>query len=459
VNATAAAGSFGYVDTALAPNTAYTYTVNAVNASGLPPAVNGVASSTSATTQYAAAGALTGVVATYAAVPAGVTVGWTGGTPATAYLVERCTASAANLNCAAPTSVWAPAWTVNAPAGSYFDASVVANTTYAYRVTAKNGPVNLSNTLTALVTTPAALVVNTPTGLTAALSFAPANITLTWTDAATNETAFVIERSTDGVNFTQVGTALPRTGTTGQTRTFADTAVSAGQSYWYRVMAQNVTGAVVTNSAPTAPVKVDFFLTAPSGLTAAIASATRVNLSWVDQSTAETAFAVWRSDNGAAAVQIGTVTRSAAQGTAVGGPVTFSNNNSVATPLVLGHTYTYTVTAVNGAVASVASNSFSVPFVAPAAPAPLAAPTLALTSATRATVTLNWPAVAGATSYTVQRQSTAGSNAAWTTLTTANVLTVTETNVRRSATPYVYQIRANGPAGSSAYTQSSFVIN
>ena len=44
-----------------------------------------------------------------------------------------------------------------------------------------------------------------PTNLTATIKKGQVN--LTWTDNATNETGFVIERSTDGVNFNQIGTA------------------------------------------------------------------------------------------------------------------------------------------------------------------------------------------------------------------------------------------------------------
>ena len=453
---TAAANATGFVDTTGVQNTAYTYAVNAVNANGLAP-VAGATSTTSVTTPYAAAGALTGLTAVSNAAATQVTVTWTGGLPATSYLVERCTATAANFNCTAASSVWLPAVTVNAPATSYADSAVAANTTYAYRVTGTNGSnPTLSNTVTATVTTPGGVTVIAPTGLSAVVSFTLGRISLTWTDAATNETAFIIERSTDGVNFSQVGTAAPRTGSTGLTRTFNDTAVSAGVTYFYRVRAQNVTGTVISNSPPSNVVKIDYFLSAPSGLTATIASATRITLNWVDTTSAEASFAVWRSDNGAAAVQIGTVNRTAAQATATGGAVTFNNNNGAAAPLVLGSTYTYYVTAVNGAVASPASATVSVAFVAPAAPAPLTA-TVTTTSATRATVVMNWATVAGATSYTVQRISPAGVTTTVVANTTA--LTFTQANVLRNGTAYVYQVRANGTAGSSAYTPTNVLVN
>jgi titin len=275
---------------------------------------------------------------------------------------------------------------------------------------------------------------------------------LTWTDTATNETAFVIERSTDGVNFAQVGTAAPRTGSTGLIRTFNDAAVSAGQTYSYRVVAQNVTGASVSNSGPSNVVSVTYALVAPSGLTATIARNNRITLNWIDTTNAEASFAVWRSVGGAAATQIGTVTRSAALGAATGGAVTFNDN----TTFVLGTTYTYYVTAVNGTVASPASNMIDVPFLAPAAPTvPTAVVTT--TSATRATVALSWTAVTGASSYTVQRTSPGGI------VTVANnttALSASQTNVLRNATvPYTYAVRANGVAGNSVATPVSVLVN
>jgi titin len=475
VTSTLAAGATGFIDSTAVEHTTYSYAVNAVNNTGLTP-VPGAASTATVTTLYAAPGVLTGLSASVNASgnPAQVTLNWTGVAPVSNALIERCTATAANANCTAASSVWLPAWTVVSTVGpnSYLDSTVIDNTSYVYRVRSQNGTAgtpavaNLSAPQTVIATTPAVagLVVSAPTGLTAVVAFATNRINLTWTDTATNETAFVIERSTDGVNFAQVGTAAARVGTpavagtAGQTRTFADAAVSAGQTYYYRVKAENLTGAVTTQSVPTAVVKVDYFLVAPTLSSATIASATRITLNWIDNSTAETGFAVWRSDNGAAAVQIGTVTRTAAQGAATGGAaVTFNNNNSVATPLVLGHTYTYTVTAVNGAVSSTASNAVSTSFAAPAAPAtPTAA--VALNTATRATVTVSWAAVPGATSYTVQRIAPNGTTS--TVVTNTALLTVTQTNVVRNATqPYVYQVRANGLAGSSAYTPVSQIVN
>jgi hypothetical protein len=459
-NFTALGTATGYVDNSALQNTTYTYSVSTVNGTGVAP-VSGTPKTASATTPFAVPTAITG--ATFTAVGANsLTVNVQGGTPATSYTVARCTATVANFDCTAPLSQFLPS--VTSASASYVDGTVVANTSYVYRLTAVNGTgptAQSSNTFTtAKVTTTGGVVVTAPTGLTAAVSFALNRVTLTWTDAATNETAFVIERSIDGVNFAQVGTAAARAGT-GLTRTFNDAAVSAGQTYYYRVMAQNVTGASVSNSPASNVVKVDYFLAAPSGLTAAIASPTRITLNWVDQSTAETSFAVWRSDNGVlATTPVGTVTRTAAQGTAFGGAVTFNNNNSAATPIVLGHTYTYYVTAVNGTVASAQSNSISVPFVAPTAPAPLTATTANVVgSATRDNVTLSWAAPAPGTTVTVQRIAPAALGGGTTTIVTnSTATTFIDLNVRRSTAAYTYQIRTNAGL-SSAYVTSPVVVN
>jgi hypothetical protein len=59
-------------------------------------------------------------------------------------------------------------------------------------------------------------------------------VQLGWIDTATNETAYQVERSIDGVTWTLRAGALPANSTT-----FTDTAVAAGTSYRYRVAPRN----------------------------------------------------------------------------------------------------------------------------------------------------------------------------------------------------------------------------
>ncbi len=87
---------------------------------------------------------------------------------------------------------------------------------YEYRVFAQNnvGPSGFTNIAgVTMPTLPAA-----PTNLTADLAAGP-QVNLNWTDT-TNETSYVIERSTNGVTFTQLGTALA------DATTYSDTTVA-----------------------------------------------------------------------------------------------------------------------------------------------------------------------------------------------------------------------------------------
>ncbi len=74
------------------------------------------------------------------------------------------------------------------------------------------------------------------------LAFDPTTMTLTWTDNSVSETAFVVEKSTDGVTWTAVGgieRALTAPNTTG-VESFTDPAWLGGESY--RVLALNTVG-------------------------------------------------------------------------------------------------------------------------------------------------------------------------------------------------------------------------
>ncbi len=123
--------------------------------------------------------------------------------------------------------------TINAT--SFEDASVTADTYYCYRVIAFNtggySPA-YSNTScnTAYTVVPA-----DPTNLVAVASSTTSAV-LTWTDNATNEESYKVERGTDGVNFTEIQ-SLPR-----NTIKFTDTGLTSGATYYYQVRAYNPVG-------------------------------------------------------------------------------------------------------------------------------------------------------------------------------------------------------------------------
>jgi hypothetical protein len=72
-----------------------------------------------------------------------------------------------------------------------------------------------------------------PTGLTAAAT-SYSSISLSWTDNSNDESGFRIERSTDNVNFTEVGSVGANV------MSFADTGLTAETTYYYRVRAFNL---------------------------------------------------------------------------------------------------------------------------------------------------------------------------------------------------------------------------
>jgi FtsP/CotA-like multicopper oxidase with cupredoxin domain len=181
---------------------------------------------------------------------------------------------------------------------------------------------------------------------------------------------------------------------------------------------------------------------APTGLTAAIASATSATLSWRDASNNEAAFAIWRADNGGAAAQVGTVTRTAAQGTATGGLVTFTDAG-----LAAGNDYTYHVTATNAVGASPPSSTVTLAFAVPAAPTALAARVASATSAA-----LSWTdASTSETSFAVWQSTNGGAF--------AQVATVTRTAAQGAATGGAVASTSAGLAAGSTYAFYVTAIN
>ena len=101
-----------------------------------------------------------------------------------------------------------------------------------------------------------------PSGL-AAVADSQVQVSLAWTDNSSNETEFLVERSEDGVNFSQVG-SLPA-----DTATYTDAGLSAQTLYSYRVRARNAAGnspysEVAVATTPAFPEFTDHFAIAES---------------------------------------------------------------------------------------------------------------------------------------------------------------------------------------------------
>lgn len=132
-----------------------------------------------------------------------------------------------------------------------------------------------------------------PGPLTAAAASAT-QVNLAWSDNSSNEAGFKVERSTDGVNFTQIAT--PAAGET----SYSDTGVTGSIAYTYRVKAQNAAGTSEASNDATATTPTPNPPAAPDTLTATPVSSTQINLTWADRSNNESGFRIERSVGGGA---------------------------------------------------------------------------------------------------------------------------------------------------------------
>ncbi|MFM1770742.1 MAG: hypothetical protein RJA22_3271 [Verrucomicrobiota bacterium] len=176
-----------------------------------------------------------------------------------------------------------------------------------------------------------------PSALTATAA-SSTRVDLAWTDNAGNETGFKIERSLNGGAFVQVATVGANV------TTYADTGVSGGNSYAYRVRASNAYG----DSAYTDPASASTPLpppAAPTTLAAKVISKTQINLTWRDNANNETGYYVERSLNGTTWTRIATLGANA--------------TSYASTGLTANTTYFHRVQAYNASGASAYSNTVS----------------------------------------------------------------------------------------------------
>lgn len=285
---------------------------------------------------------------------------------------------------------------------TFTDTTADPNTSYQYRVDAFNAATapsatdpktqNDGGTPSNIVETPG--IPLAPTNLTAVQSGTQVN--LTWSDNSVNETGFVVERATDGINFTVIGT-LAANNKKGNV-SFADTNVTVGTTYTYQVKAVN--GPIESNYSNTANITIIQAPPAPknpSNLSATLkADNSGVDLRWRDNATNETGFVIERSsDNGASYSEIATLGPKVSAG---------SNVAFTDTKIAAGTTYAYRVKAFNGITPSGYSNTVNITVPAPSAPA---APTrlygLASRNGATDNLTVYWTKSAGTVSgYAVQ---------------------------------------------------------
>jgi len=265
-----------------------------------------------------------------------------------------------------------------------------------------------------------------PSGLTATLEAGP-QISLAWTDVATTETGYVVQRSTDGVNFTDLATLGV------DAASYIDTAVSAGNTYTYQVAAFNGSGRSAYSNTASASV---FTPAPPSGLTA-ILNGAQIDLAWTYNASDADGFIVERSDNGGAFAVIATLLP----------PNTVAYTDTSVLP---GNTYVYRVAAYNlaGASAYAVSNSVLVPGIAPNAPSDLQANFQDIPL-----IELSWTDNAGSTASFIIERSTDGVN--FSVLTTVTGSTTYNDLAVFGGYTYTYQVAATNTNGTSAYSNTA----
>jgi hypothetical protein len=285
-------------------------------------------------------------------------------------------------------------------------------------------------------------------------------VNLTWVDNSQKEAGFSVQRGsnsgfTTGVRSFSVGP---------NTLAFTDTTTTNNTAYWYRVFAEGETvGDTLTPGFPTMiadsvsntlPVTVGTPSTLPPAnptlLTTTVVAGPQVRLTWRDNATNETSFAVERCTVVAPATTCSNFVLIAAPGPrGATGSVTFND-----TAVTAGITYAYRVYAVRADVYSLAPagpTNAAVPAL-PSAPTNFRVGVVKNPTGLNYTATLTWAAVTNPTSFTIQR----ATNASFTTgLNTVNpgaaVRALTQTVSRN--TTYYWRIRANSNiVGSSGWT-------
>jgi hypothetical protein len=249
--ATTSSSATSWSDSSLNPGTFYTYEVGAFNTAG-----ESASASTSVSTLIAAPNSPLNLAFTNVTT-SGVTLNWNPPAAAgqTGFHVYRSTDDV-NFTLVGSLGASGSTWT---------DSALASGSTYYYSVGAYNSTGEATTTAAPVSTLVAAP--NAPTSVTFS-NLTTTGLTLNW-NATANTTGYHIYRSTDGTNFTLVGSL--NAGTT----TWNDTGLASNSTYYYSVGAYNTGGETRTATAsastliaaPNAPTSLAFTNVTTTGLT------------------------------------------------------------------------------------------------------------------------------------------------------------------------------------------------
>jgi subtilisin family serine protease len=405
--ATVGADVTTYNNLYLSPNTTYTYRVRAYDST-----YDSLYSNTATATTLPPPAAPSDLAAS-AVSNSSIQLTWTdNATTEAGYRVERSTDGASFLQVA----------TLGADSTSYTSTNLSAGTTYYYRVRAYDGIVfsGYSNVASATTLPPPAA----PSNLVAT-ALSVSTIQLTWTDNSATESGFKVERSADGVSFSQIATV--GAGVT----TYSNLYLSAGTTYFYRVRAyEGSANSGYSNVASTTTLPPP---AAPSGLAATALNASSIQLTWTDNATTESGYKVERSADGVSFSQIATV----------GANVTSYGSSNLSG----GTTYYFRVRAYDGSANSDYSNVASATTLAP----PAAPSNLAVGAVTASTAKLMWTDNSATENGFKIERSTDGLAFAQFAIVSAGVTAYTASSLA-PATNYWFRVRAYEGAANGDYS-------
>jgi len=165
---------------------------------------------------------------------------------------------------------------------SYSATGLSAGTKYYYRVRAYNAIATSAYSSEKNATTLSSIPV-APSGLTIT-ALLSSKIIIAWTDNSNNETGFKVQRKGATGGYTDITT------TGANATTYSNTGLTDGTLYYYRVCATNSAG----DSAYSNEVSGTTPLAKPTAATATAVSSSQINLTWIDNSAAETGYKIER---------------------------------------------------------------------------------------------------------------------------------------------------------------------